>query len=218
MVSQTPTDGRCNYEYTPEDEYDPDSGFCESHPMDNGRCYHHGGQRLNGGAPEGNTNGEGDGAPEGNANAATHELYSASNTYYQRRDETAQQLIDAIFTDYHEAYVARHGDPPTGDEAMLFKVAVNIHKQLKADDWGAEKPDSLDAGHPLIDRSEQRTPQGESYYEYVVTAVDKAEHRLATRTRQWLKDMDLLGGDEGTTVNVNVHEELLSGLKAAHQD
>lgn len=176
--------------------------------FDSGRCRHHRGT-----SPDGSSH-------ENNDNAATHELYSQSNTYYQRRDDGAQQLIDAIFADYHEAYVTRHGEPPTGDEAMLFKIAVNIHKQLKADDWDVIKPDSLDSGHPLIDRSEQRTPQGEPYYEYIVTAVDKAEHRLATRTRQWLKDMDLLGSDDedGTTVNVNVHEELLSGLKAAHQD
>lgn len=49
MVSDTPTDGRCNWEYD-------DGGYCEAHPMDNGRCFHHGGQRENGGAPEDNDN------------------------------------------------------------------------------------------------------------------------------------------------------------------
>jgi hypothetical protein len=63
MPADTPTDGRCNYEYSPDDDYDPNSGFCEAYPMDNGRCFHHGGQRQNGGAPEDNDN------------AATHEAY-----------------------------------------------------------------------------------------------------------------------------------------------
>jgi len=63
MPSETLTDSRCNYEYTPGDKYDHDSGYCEAHPMDNGRCYHHGGQRENGGAP-------GD-----NDNAADHEAF-----------------------------------------------------------------------------------------------------------------------------------------------
>lgn len=49
MVSDTPTEGRCNYEYDT-------GGYCEAHPMDNGRCFHHGGQHENGGAPEGNDN------------------------------------------------------------------------------------------------------------------------------------------------------------------
>mgnify|MGYP000265355804 CR=1 FL=1 len=205
MVSETPTDGRCNAE--------TDGGYCEGWQMDNGRCYSHGGRNEDDDRDPG-------GAPEANENAATHELYSASNTYYQRRDESAQDLIDEIYADYRERYVDRHGEPPRGDEAMLFKIAVNIHKQLKADDWEVDKPNALDSGHPLIDRSEKRTAQGETYYEYVATAVDQAEHRLATRTRQWLKDMDLLGtvDDESTTVNVNVHEELLAGMKAAHED
>jgi hypothetical protein len=49
MTSDTPTDGRCN------DECD-DGGYCEAYPMDNGWCFQHGGQRENGGAPEGNDN------------------------------------------------------------------------------------------------------------------------------------------------------------------
>ena len=49
MASDTPTDGRCNYEHD-------DGTYCEGHPMDNGRCYHHGGKEENGGAPEGNNN------------------------------------------------------------------------------------------------------------------------------------------------------------------
>lgn len=56
MVSETPIDGRCNYEYSPDDDYKHNSGYCEASPMDNGKCYHHGGQNYNGGAPEGNTN------------------------------------------------------------------------------------------------------------------------------------------------------------------
>lgn len=177
--------------------------------FDSGKCRQHRGT-----SPDGSSH-------EANDNAATHELYSASNTYYQRRGDAAQALIDEIYADYRERYTERHGEPARGDDAMLFKIAVNIHKQLKADDWEVDKPASLDSGHPLIDRSEKRTAQGEKYYEYVATAVDQAEHRLATRTRQWLKDMDLLASaddDDGTTVNVNVHEELLAGMKAAHED
>lgn len=56
MVSQNPTEGKCNYEYSESDDYSHDSGYCEGDQMDNGWCYHHGGQRENGGAPADNDN------------------------------------------------------------------------------------------------------------------------------------------------------------------
>jgi hypothetical protein len=172
-----------------------------------GKCKHHRGT-----SPDGESH-------AANDFGASHELYADHNTYYQRRDETGQRLIDDIFDGYYQKYTrVQSEEPTTGDELMLFRCAVDIHKTvIKADDWAAEKPASLDAGHPLIDRSERRSPQGEEYFEYVETAVAKAEHRISTRCRQWLKDMDLLGADDdGPTVNVNIHEELLAGLKAAH--
>jgi len=174
-----------------------------------GKCNTHGGD-----TPTADENPkQGRGEQDGNDNAVSHELYSQSNHYYKRRDDAGQAIIDSIFEDYAGRYVSRHGEPAAGDEAMLFKVAVNIHKQLKADEWAAAKPETLDADHPLIDRSEKKTAQGESYYEYVVTAVDKAEHRLSTRTRQWLKDMDLLGSpDEGADVEVNISQRMWDDL------
>jgi hypothetical protein len=62
VVSETPTEGKCNYEYDESDDYPHDSGYCEGDPMDNGWCYHHGGQRENGGAPEDNQNAKRHGA------------------------------------------------------------------------------------------------------------------------------------------------------------
>jgi len=151
------------------------------------------------------THGGNGGAPEGNANAASHELYSQSNTYYQRRDEAAQALIDAIYEDYHQRFVSRHGEPATGDEAMLFKVAVSVHKLLKADEWEADRPETLDSGHPLVDRSEKRTAQGDSYYEYKRTAVLQAEKQLEGFVRRWLKDNDLLAPeDDGADIEVEL--------------
>lgn len=197
MVSDNPTDGRCNYEYTPDDGYDPDTGHCEGHPMDNGLCFHHGGKRT-GGAPEGNDNAEGGGAPEGNDNAATHELYAAENTYYQRRSETAQQFIIETYQGYHDKWCRlKPESPTTGDEAMLFRCAVDIHKVVfKADEWETAKPDQLESGHVMVDRSEKRSPQGKTYFEYVETAVHRAQHRLQQRTRMWLKDNDLIDSPE----------------------
>jgi len=177
-----------------------------------GYCRNHGGTSTGGAR-------EGAGAPKGNDNAATHELYSEENTYYQRRSEVAQELIDAIYADYHERFGSRNGEPNRGDEAMLFKVAVSIHKLLKADDWEATRPAGLDSGHPLIDRSEKRTAQGEEYYEYVQSAVLKAEKKLEGFVRRWLKDNDLLGpADNGTDVEVNVTAEMWDDLTDYYDD
>lgn len=204
MVAESPTDGRCNYEYTPDDKYSHDSGYCEGHPMDNGVCFHHGGQRENGGAPEGNDN------------AARHEMYAERNAYYQRRSEAGQDLIDQIYWDYREEYVSRHGDEPlSGHDLKLFGIAVGIHKtELRADDWPDERPEGLESGHELVDRSEKRTAQGEPYYEYKPAAVLRGEKQVSQEVRQWLKDLDLMPGDgDGTTVNVNVADEIREVLQ-----
>jgi hypothetical protein len=187
-----------------------------------GRCSNHGGDSS--GAPEGNDNAvgnDGGAAPEGNDNAARHEMYAERNAYYQRCDEREQALIDAIYADYREEYERRHGrEPLTGDDLKLFGIAIGLHKtELRADDWPEDRPSSLDSGHELVDRSEKKSPQGETYYEYTPAAVLRGEKTVSQDVRMWLKDLGLLEPpDDDTTVNVNVHEELLDGMKAAHED
>lgn len=175
---------------------------------DTGPCKFHGGAA------------EGQGAPEGNDNAARHEMYAERNAYYQRRDKREQQLIDDIYEDYRKEYERRHGrEPLTGDDLKLFGIAVGLHKtELRADDWPDERPDGLESGHELVDRSEKRTAQGEPYYEYKPAAVIRGEKTVSQDVRMWLKDLGLLDTPDDTTVEVNVHEELLDGMKAAYED
>lgn len=194
-------------------------GYCRSWPgrgtdhVGEGRCTNHGGDGGSGGEREGA------GAGEGNDNAATHELYSEENAYYQRRGEGQQSLIDDIYSDYHDRFRTRNGEPATGDEAMLFKVAVSIHKLLMADDWIEDRPPELDSGHPLIDRSEKRTAQGEPYYEYVRSAVMQAEKQLEGFVRRWLKDNDLLGpSDDGADVEVSLTGQMWDNLTDYYED
>jgi len=191
---------RCNAETS-------DGSRCRKYPTDGageGRCHLHGGASTGPGDTshlrdndyaEDNAGG---GPPVNNANVATHELYAQPDAYYQRRDESAQALIDAIYEDYHQRYVTRHGQPATGDDAMLFKVAISIHKLLKADEWGATRPETIDSGHPLVDRSEKCTAQGGEYHQYKISAALTAEKRLGGFVRRWLKENDLLGppGDD----------------------
>jgi hypothetical protein len=188
--------------------------------FDSGKCRHHRGTSEDGSSHEGNDNAVGNdgGAPENNDNAASHELYSGENTYYQRRDDAQQAVIDGIYQDYYNRFQTRHGGPNRGDEAMLFKVAISIHKLLLADDWIEQRPQSLDSGHPLIDRSEKRTAQGEPYYEYVQSAVMKAEKQLEGFIRRWLKDNDLLGpADDGTDVEVEVTAKMWDDLTGYYE-
>lgn len=175
---------------------------------DSGPCKFHGGAV------------EDQGAPEGNDNAARHEMYAERNAYYQRRSDAEQALIDAIYEDYREEYERRHGrEPLTGDDLKLFGIAVGLHKtELRADDWPEERPDGLESGHELVDRSEKRTAQGEPYYEYKPAAVIRGEKTVSQDVRMWLKDLGLLDTPDDTTVEVNVHEELLDGMKAAYEN
>jgi len=178
-----------------------------------GPCKFHGGAGGDVGDPGG--------APEDNDNAARHEMYADRNAYYQRRSEREQQLIDEIYADYVDEYERRHGRAPlAGDDVKLFGVAVGLHKtEFRADDWPEERPPGLDSGHELVDRSEKRTAQGEAYYEYTPAAVLRGEKQVSQDVRMWLKDLGLLPGDDADAdVTVNVHEELLDGLKAAHDN
>jgi len=192
--------------------------------FESGKCRHCRGTSPDGSSHEGNDNAvgnDGGAAPEHNDNAARHEMYADRNAYYQRRDEREQALIDQVYQDYREEYERRHGRGPlTGDDVKLFGIAVGLHKtELRADDWPEDRPPSLDSGHELVDRSEKKSPQGETYYEYTPAAVLRGEKTVSQDVRMWLKDLGLLEPpDDDTTVNVNVHEELLDGMKAAHED
>lgn len=204
MVSETPTDGRCNAEVG--------DGYCEGWQMDNGRCYSHGGRNEDDDRDAG-------GAPKNNDNAARHELYAAENTYYNRRSEAQRAIIDSIYEEYEQRYRQRHGDPVAGDVAMLFKVAISIHKLLKADDWEADRPSELDSGHLLIDRSERRTSNGDRYHEYGKAAVLQAEKQLEGFVRRWLKDNDLLApADDGADMEVNVTGALWENLTEYYEE
>jgi len=175
--------------------------------------------KFHGGASDGGSR-EGSGAPENNDNAARHEMYAERNAYYQRRSDAEQDLIDQVYEDYREEYERRHGrEPLTGDDLKLFGIAVGLHKtELRADDWPDERPDGLESGHELVDRSEKRTAQGDEYYEYKPAAVIRGEKTVSQDVRMWLKDLGLLDTPDDTTVEVNVHEELLDGMKAAYED
>lgn len=150
------------------------------------------------GAPEGNQNAEGNpggpGATEGNTRAVRHALYAQTNHFYTDViDDDTRALVDDIFTDYLEEYEERHGDPTTGTEAELFRIAVSYGKHVYADNWAETKPDSLESGHGMVDKETRTTEDGETYYKYKETVVAKGQARLSRDRRSWLKDLGLMG-------------------------
>jgi hypothetical protein len=225
---QDPIDDACMGRRWEKDEDDVQifQGYCRAWPgkgtdhVGEGRCSKHGGSA---GAPEGNSNAEGNdgGAPEGNQNAADHSLYSDENLYYQNVvDDAGRALIDDIYEGYYERYVDRHGEePPRGDDLLIFKIAVTEHKILSADDWPDMRPPEMDAGHPLLDRQEKRTAQGEPYFEIVESAVLKAESRLANLVKKWIKKLSLEPGeDDASKVDAGVVAKMWDDLTSYYEE
>lgn len=130
---------------------------------------------------------------ERNQNAVTHGLYAEHNTFYQKvLDDALRALVDNIFSDYVDSYRERHGEPTTGHEAELFRIAVSYAKHVHADNWALERPASLKSGHPLVDQETHYSESGEKYHRYKETVVAKGQARLSRDRRAWLKDLGLL--------------------------
>jgi len=99
-------------------------------------------------------------------------------------------------------------------------AAVGIHKtEFRSDDWADDRPDELNSGHELVDRSEKRTAQGEPYYEYKPAAVLQGEKQVSREVRMWLDKLGLLQPpDDSAEINVNIHDAMLKGLKEVYED
>lgn len=185
MVSEEPTDGRCNAQ--------ANGGYCENHPMDNGRCRHHGGK-----TPTKDENPDvGQGEQSGNQNAVSHGLYAETNNFYQEvMSDKQRRLCDEIFQDYCTQFRDRNGEPHQGELSRLFEIAVNHIKIIHSDNWAVDKPEDLDSGNPMVDKGERFNTEGVPYQEYTETVVLKGQQRLRNSDRQWLKDYGLLNDPE----------------------
>lgn len=207
MVSETPTDGRCNAELS--------GGYCEGWQMDNGRCYSHGGRREDDSRDPGGVPPE---KAEGNSNAITHGAYAEEKKLYSEAfSERERDLADRIFEDYYGRYIALHdAEPPLGFKVRLFNISVNAVTELRVENWFTDRPDELETGTPHLDRETHISESGTRYYRYKKSPAMAAMKTLSDYNRQWLKTFDLEPSDvgSGTTVNVNFEEEFLAGLKA----
>jgi hypothetical protein len=164
---------------------------------DSGKCRIHAGTSPDGSSHAGNDFAKGNAGgspPEGNTNSVSHGLYAQTNHFYTDViGEDIRALVDDIFTDYLEEYRERHGDPTTGTEAELFRIAVSFGKHVYADNWAETRPDSLESGHAMVDRETKTTEDGDTYYKYKETVVAAGQARLSRDRRSWLKDLGLMG-------------------------
>lgn len=173
-----------------------------------GKCHSHGGS-----TPTKDENPD-VGAPEGNSRAVSHGAYAEHNKFYQEvLDDGLRGVADDIFAGYVEDYRERHGDPPMGHEAELFRIAVSHVKDVNLENWAEERPDELDSGNALVDREVHYSDEGDQYYRYKESVVQKAQKRLSTDRRQWLKDFGLLSESPDAKA-----AEALGGLKEAWKE
>jgi len=105
-------------------------------------------------------------------------------------------LCDEIFQDLCTRFRGLHGDPLTHEQARMFEIAVNHIKVVHSDNWLADKPDDLQSGNPMVDKSQRFNSEGVPYEEYKETVVLKGQQKLKKEDRQWLKDNDMLHSAE----------------------
>ena len=174
--------------------------------FDGGKCKHHRGTNADGSSHE------------NNGNAAKHNLYADRDKLYQRLPDAEQDHVDSLAAAYYDRYTERKGSEPDYAATQRLKnVAIDVHKETLADNYAAEQSDENDT-HPLIE--EQIIGQDENGRPIRVERPNQLigiASGLKTDTRMWLKDMGLL--DDGSAdVEVNIHDEILSGLKRAYDE
>lgn len=156
-------------------------GYCMRYPMDNGRCYVHGG--VSGGAPEGNTN------------AMTHGLRARRSNYYEELEEEDRAFIEAMVDSWLD-------DAPFDRDNMakvseLYRIAIDQLRLWKATD------EYVDDGLVKEVTVDYDPEQGE------ITAEDENPvnlpySRLDRDLYSKLKDLDVLSDDDDDSADVTV--------------
>lgn len=185
MVSDKPTDGRCNAEIG--------GGYCEgwqakdeNGDVINGRCRKHGGD-------------ESSGAPEANDNAVSHGLHTSAETFLEN---AAQHHVDSYYA-IHEALCTRfeqvHGrEPMHHDKKELSQVALSMAKLEMADEYAAEH--AVDESKPLTETQEELTEKGVWETE-VVSKIESLKTDIRRENRLLLKDKGIYASPEAQQAN-----------------
>lgn len=142
MSSDEPIEGNCNASTS-------DGGYCERAPMQNGRCYNHGGATPT--AEENPKQGRGD--QDGNGNAEKHALHADRSKFYKRLSEERQHSIDRFEAALIERYIDHHGhEPDPAHVKDVFEIAVGYVLRDYARDYLVEQME--ESGNPMLEHVE----------------------------------------------------------------
>lgn len=187
MVSETPTEGRCNAPAGANDE-----GYCENYPKTdddgeplNGRCRMHGANLT--GAPEGNeyaVGNDGGSAPKGNSNAEKHGLTANARKWFDRnREEVEEDVKEQV-----EKWVS---EAPFGWESgnipVLVKRAIK-EQQFKAGDEYIEEKGVIIKEQKVAGDGFVTVEKENPAFQY--------QNRIHRTTAKILKDMNILDSPE----------------------
>jgi len=203
VPTHDPTDSACMGKKTSREDGDVlFAGYCRAHPgkgtdhVGEGRCKLHGGAST--------------GAPKNNGNAETHGMRADGRKWFERHREDAAEDVQLMV----EAWMA---DAPFdwdnyGNVQLLVDAAINECQIRRGDEYIREE------GH-IVEDFDGIAKDGREIYERKENPAFMAKSRLQRDTVRILDKLGILeSDDDDTTVNVNVHEEILDGMKAAHGD
>lgn len=189
MVSETPTEGRCNAPaWLNFEEDDTKEGYCENYPKKdedglviNGRCNHHG--AANTASHTGNA--YADGGKPNNGNAEKHGLSSEGEKWFKRhRDDVEEQVKERV-----ESWVE---NAPFGWDSGNIELLV--HRAIKEE--------QLKQGDEYIEENGAIIQEKKVAGDGTFVTVDKEnpafkyQSRIHRTTLRMLKDMNILDSPE----------------------
>ena len=174
-----------------------DGSPCQNPPMNGqNRC------RMHGGATEDA------GAPEGNGNAETHGLRSDGRKWFERHRDEAEADVRRMVAGWMER--APFGWDNYGNVQLLVDAAINECQIRRGDKYIREEG-------VVVSDFDGIAQDGREIHERKENPAFMTKSRLQRDTIRILNKLGILADDDDdTTVNVNVHEEILDGLKAGH--
>lgn len=180
-------------------------------PDASGRCRRHRGTSPDGSSHEGNDFAEGNdgGAPEDNGNAEEHGLRSDGRKWFERHREEAEADVRMMVAGWMEH--APFGWDVYGNVRLLVDAAINECQVRRGDEYIREEG-------LIVEGFDGVANDGRDITERKENPALMAKSRLQRDTVRILDKLDIINDDADADVTVNVHEELLDGTKAAHQD
>jgi hypothetical protein len=171
--------------------------------FDSGKCRECRGTNPDGTVPDDH------GAPENNGNAETHGMTSEAEKWFARHREDAAPAVKRIVDGWMQ--LAPFGWDVEGHVWLLVEAAINECQLRRGNQYLADEGLVVESFEGVADDGRDIITKKEH-------PALKPKSRLQRDTVRILEKVGILGDSDDTTVEVNVHEEILEGMKAAHQD